>query len=242
MNHNKKAILIGATSGIGHSLAIILANNGYTVGITGRRRAMLEKLALDNLKGDFIISDFDASIVNNLCSHLEELTYQLGGLDLVIISSGTGEINEELDFEKEKNTIDLNVTGFTAIADWSINYFIKQGHGHLVAITSIAGIRGSRSAPAYNATKAYQINYLEGLHQAVFKNKLPITVTDVRPGFVDTAMAKGEDLFWVAPVIKASNQIFNAIIKKKRVVYVTRRWAIIAFLLRFIPSFIYRKM
>tara|TARA_B110000259_G_scaffold62083_1_gene73496 strand:+ start:2861 stop:3178 length:318 start_codon:yes stop_codon:yes gene_type:complete len=96
----------------------------------------------------------------------------------------------------------LNVNAFTEIVDWTFNYFKKQEKGHLVAISSIAGIRGSGIAPAYNASKAYQINYLEGLRQRATKTKHLIYVTDIRPRLVDTEMAKGEGLFWVAPLKK----------------------------------------
>lgn len=66
---------------------------------------------------------------------------QIGGLDLLILSSGTGKLNESLDFEIENKTNLLNVNAFTEIVDWTFNYFKKQGNGHLVAISSIAGIR-----------------------------------------------------------------------------------------------------
>jgi len=116
-----------------------------------------------------------------------------------------------------------------------MKFFKSQGHGHLVNISSIEGIRGNGLAPSYNATKAYQINYLEGLRLNVSKSKLPIFVTDVRPGFVDTAMAKGEGLFWVAPVKKAADQIYGAIKRKKNVVYVSKRWRLIGYILKAIP-------
>lgn len=173
---------------------------------------------------------------------LKELVAELGGLDLLIISSGTGESNDNLDFEPEKRTIDTNVTGFTAIADWAFNYFRNQGYGHLVAISSIAGIRGSRQSPSYGATKAYQHNYLQAVRQKAGKLKLPITITDIRPGFVKTDMAKGDGLFWVASVEKAARQMFNALLRKKRVVYVTKRWALVAWMLRRTPNFMYNKM
>jgi short-subunit dehydrogenase len=170
------------------------------------------------------------------------LTIGIGGIDLLIISSGIGEINDRLAFEIEKRTIQTNVVGFTCIADWAFNYFEKQKSGHLVAITSIGGLRGSRQAPAYNATKAYQINYLEGLRQKAKKLKQDIFITDVRPGLVATAMAKGEGLFWVMPVEKTAMQIYKAIICKKQVAYVTKRWRLIAALLKLLPRQIYDKM
>lgn len=237
----KKAIIIGATSGIGKELAKLLAANNYTVGLTGRRTELLNELKNENPNAYFIKS-FDVTDTKITIEKIEELTNELGGLDLLIISSGTGDINEKLDFKIENRTINTNVIGFTCIADWAFNYFENQKSGHLVAISSIGGLRGSRQAPAYNATKAYQISYLEGLRQKADKLKQPIFVTDIRPGLVNTAMAKGEGLFWVMPVKKTAKQIYKAIINKKKVAYVTKRWLLIALILKRIPRQIYDKM
>ncbi|WKX76695.1 SDR family NAD(P)-dependent oxidoreductase [Zobellia laminariae] len=174
----KKAIIIGATSGIGNELARILVKNEYKVGITGRRKTKLEKLK-ESDPINFNISSFDCTTENN-SEKLTKLVNEMGGLDLLILSSGTGDLNEQLKFDIEDATNKLNVIAFTEIVDWTFNYFEKQGKGHLVGISSIAGIRGSRIAPAYNASKAYQINYLEGLRQKAKKTKQPIYVTDIR--------------------------------------------------------------
>jgi len=237
----KKAIVVGATSGIGRGLAKILAENDYLVGITGRRSELLERLRNEN-PGRFIVSSFDLVGADDVPFNLDKLVLELGGLDLLIISSGTGDLNEKLDFETEKRTIDLNVTGFTAVCDWSYNYFEKQKYGQLVGITSLAGLRGGRSAPSYNATKSYQISYLEGLRQKAEKSGLPISITDIRPGFVDTEMAKGEGLFWISGVKKAVRQMYRAIEKKRKIVYVTKRWRLIAVMMRILPDWIYNKI
>jgi short-subunit dehydrogenase len=68
---------------------------------------------------------------------------------------------------------------------------------------------------------------------------MPIFITDIRPGLVDTKMAKGEGLFWVMPLEKAVNQMYNAIVRKKKVVYVTKRWHLIAMILKIAPRWIY---
>jgi short-subunit dehydrogenase len=237
----KKVIIIGSTSGIGKGLAERFAANNYKVGITGRRKELLLELKDENPDA-YLTKVLDVNDTASSIQQLEELTNELGGLDLLVISSGIGEINEALDFEIEKQTIDTNIVGFTAIADWTFNYFEKQQSGHLVLISSIGGIRGSRQAPAYNASKAYQINYTEGLRQKAAKLKIPIFITDIRPGLVDTKMAKGEGLFWVMPLEKAVNQMYNAIIRKKQVVYVTKRWRLIAFVLKILPRGIYDKI
>ncbi len=237
----KKAIIIGATSGIGNGLAKLLADNNYVIGITGRRAELLDKLKSEK-PNSYIIRAFDITATDFAVEKLEELTSELGGLDLLILSAGTGDLNENLDFEIEKRTIDTNVVGFTCIADWTFKYFEKQKYGHLVAISSIGGLRGSKQAPSYNATKAYQINYLEGLRQKATKLKEQIFITDIRPGLVDTEMAKGDGLFWVMPVEKTVRQIFGAIKKKRKIAYVTKRWGLIAKILKRIPRPIYDRM
>lgn len=237
----KKAIIVGATSGIGKELSKLLAEDNYKVGITGRRTKLLQNLSNSNKKS-YLIKSFDITNTDDSISKLEELIKELGGLDLLILSSGTGELNNELDFNIEREIIDLNVTGFTNMVVCVFKYFEEQKHGHLVAISSIGGLRGSRRAPAYNASKAYQINYIEGIRQKATKLKNSIIVTEVRPGLIDTDMAKGEDLFWVMPLEKAAKQIYRGIKKKKRIVCVTKRWRLLAFILKHIPNFIHEKM
>lgn len=126
--------------------------------------------------------------------------------------------------------------------DWTIKQFEKQGFGHLVSISSVGGLRGSGIAPAYNATKAFQINYMEGIRQKTNKVNNKIFITDIRPGLVDTAMAKGNGLFWVASVEKASKQIYAAIQKKRKIAYVTKRWILVALILKLMPSSLYCKI
>jgi short-subunit dehydrogenase len=235
----KKAIVVGASSGIGWQLAVLLAAHGYKVGITGRRDQLLLNLQKTRPE-QFIVSVFDVTDIADVPAQLNQLVGDLGGLDLLVLSSGTGKINPTLDPAIEQQINALNVTGFTAVANWGFSFFQKQSFGHFAAITSIAGIRGSRQAPAYFASKAYQINYLEGLRQKAKNTKLPIYVTDIRPGFVDTAMAAGENLFWVAPVEKAADQIYRAIENKRDVAYITKRWRIIAFLFRILPGAVHR--
>ena len=237
----KRAIIIGATSGIGKALADILLSEEYVVGLTGRREELLQSIQEKHL-GSVFFKKMDVQDLSTCESVFNELVGQLGGMDLLIISAGIGEENKELNFEVENAVIKTNILGFTCIADWAMRHFKEQGYGHLVNISSIAGIRGNGIAPSYNATKAYQINYLEGLRLNAKRFGSSIVVTDVRPGFVDTAMAKGEGLFWVAPVKKAAEQIFNAIKQKKKVVYVTKRWRLIGYLLKAIPFSILKRV
>jgi short-subunit dehydrogenase len=237
----RKAVIIGATTGIGKTLAEKLIREEYLVGITGRREEML-KILEENHIGKILSMKMDVQDLYSIESICNKLVIKLGGLDLLIISAGIGEENKLLDFSIENNVIKTNVQGFTCVADWGMNYFKKQGHGHLVNISSVAGIRGNGLAPSYNSSKAFQINYLEGLRLNAAKSNSSIYVTDVRPGFVDTAMAKGNGLFWVAPVEKAAEQIYAAIKRKKKVVYISKRWRLISYILKAIPYSILKKL
>jgi short-subunit dehydrogenase len=173
---------------------------------------------------------------------LQNLIEEMGGVELIVISSGTGFINPDLDWAKEKRTLDVNVSGFTAMANVAYRHFVQAGHGHLVGISSIAAIRGSAVAPAYSASKAFMSNYLEGLRIRARKASLPIVVTDIQPGFVDTAMAQGQRLFWVASPRKAARQVYRAIERKAKHAYVTKRWSLIGWLLKVLPDFLYSKL
>jgi short-subunit dehydrogenase len=237
----KKVIIIGATSGIGRELAKVYSTNGYLVGITGRREKLLQDLKNENQES-YIIKLFDISIPCYNSKNLDELVGELCGLDLIIISSGTGDGNEELDFKIEKKTIDTNVIGVTEICGWAFNYLKKQGFGQMAIVSSIAGMRGGRFAPAYSASKAYLMNYAEGLRQKAKHLKIPIYITDIRPGFVDTAMAKSENKFWVATPQKAAMQIYLALKKKKKIAYVTKRWLIFAYMLKLLPKWIFDRI
>ena len=235
----KKAIIIGASSGMGRELAKVLISHDYIVGVTARRTELLTELQTE-LTEKCHMRTMDIADTANTIDIFNRLIAEMGGVDLVVISAGTGHSTLDLQWSNEKDTIDTNVSGFTAIATTAFNYFVKQGHGHLVGISSIAAIRGSRQAPAYNASKAFVCNYLEGLRHMALQSKLPIYVTDIQPGFVDTRMAQGDRIFWRASTEKAARQIYRAIERNKPHAYVTRRWRLIAWLLKILPNWLYK--
>ena len=236
---SKKAIIVGASSGIGWALAYVLAAEGYTVGLCARRLARLSQLQSDLGQTSFIsLKDITSK---DAFDDFEDFLKSQGSVDLVVISAGTGHINPGLEWKLEKETVDVNVKGFTAVADASMRFFLKQGYGHLVGISSVALFRGNAETPAYNASKAYVSNYLEGLRMIAAKRNLPVHVTDIRPGFVLTDMAKGQQIFWAATPEKAAMQMYDSIRKRKKVAYITRRWRLVSWALRILPEFIYRR-
>src|ERR1700722_17965006 len=232
----QKIVIIGATSGIGLHLARLYAAAGHLVGATGRRQDLLYALQLE-YPNQVVTECYDATDSQSTF-HLDALVQKLGGLDLLIYNAGWGEPMETLDPAVDAATVDINVNGFLTAIHYGWRYFIAQGYGHLVTVSSIAGNRGNRHSPAYSAAKAFQSIYFEGLYIKARKMKIPLYVTDIQPGFVDTKMAKGPR-FWVAPVDKAARQISRAIHNRRPRVYIPRRWWIIAQGFRWIPGWVY---
>lgn len=237
----RNAIVVGASSGIGRELARLLAADGYGVGLLARREPLLTELARE-IRTPVWVKPLDLARPDDARDRLRELVAAIGDVELFVISAGTGAVNFGLDWEPELDTIGVNVAGFTAAANVAVEHLRARGRGHLVGISSIAAIRGGRDAPAYNASKAFVSNYLEGLRLMFRRAGLPVAVTDVKPGFVDTRMAQADHLFWVATPQQAARQILAAIRRRRSHVYVTRRWRLIAWLLKLAPGWLLARM
>lgn len=230
-----RAIVVGASSGIGEALAHELAADGYEVGLAARRLERLEDIGGD-LPTKAYVARMDVTDTEEARDRLRRLVDAMGGCDLLVLSAGVGDLNPDLDWDPERRTIDVNVRGFTALATLGMEVFAEQGSGHLVGISSVTSNFGNGAAPAYNASKAYVCRYLEGLRYWADNADADITVTDVEPGYVDTKMALGDRQFWMASPETAAVQIADAIRDRRRHVYVTRRWRLVAWLLRLLPE------
>ncbi|MBF0207882.1 MAG: SDR family NAD(P)-dependent oxidoreductase [Oligoflexia bacterium] len=238
----KKAIIVGASSGIGREIALVLAKNGYQLGLIARRSELLTNLQSELQTKSYIRCTDITKIPQSMLS-LEKLIEEMESVDLIILNAGVGYINPEMEWIKEQETIEVNVMAFAALANVAIKYFLSKRAGHLVGISSVAAIRGMGGS-TYGASKAFVSNYLEALQHKIFKQGLAkeIVVTEIIPGFVDTAMAKGEGLFWVAPAEKAALQIYRAIERKCEKVYITKRWVLVAILLKLLPKYIFKRI
>lgn len=238
---SKKILIIGASSGIGRRMAEVYASSGNKVGISARRSELLNEL--QRIYPSNIFTECFDVTADNKIQHMQSLVNKTGGMDILVISAGTGEPSVDLKWEIDKSIVDTNVNGFIEIANWGFNFFVSQGSGQLVTISSIAANRGSSYSPAYAASKSFQSTYFEGLFIKAKKLKRDVAVTCIEPGFVRTKMAKGGDkMFWIVPVDKAVRQIMNGIQKKRRKVYVSKRWLIIAKLMKYMPFFIYKRI
>jgi short-subunit dehydrogenase len=236
---SKRVLIVGASSGIGRELASRYAARDYKVGITARRMDLLDELKKTYPHNVFVRS-FDVAAAG-VVEHIRSLINELGGLDLLIYNAGYGEPSRYLDPSTEELTTRTNVNGFVTTVAFAFNYFVEQGYGQIALTSSVGALRGNSWAPSYSASKSFMSVYAEGLNLKANRLKKNIVITDIRPGFIDTKMAKGNGRFWVAPVNKATDQIIKAIDGKKRVAYVTKRWWLIAQLMKLVPYSLYKR-
>lgn len=238
----KKILIVGATSGIGRRVAEIYAARPDTVvGVMGRRTALLDELTKAFPERCLAAPCDVAGPTDALLCAVNEMAKRMEGIDCLFLAAGTGDVNPDLDYRLECPALYTNVVGWTCLVDWALHYFQQQGRGHLAVITSVGGLRGQGGAAAYSATKAFQINYVEGLRCWAYHFAPFVRITEIRPGFVDTDMAKGEGLFWVVPLENACRQIVKALEKGQNLVYVSRRWRWVAAVWRHLPlSFLQR--
>lgn len=236
-----KIIIIGATSGIGKAVAEYFASPENTLGITGRRTEKLNEIKSNFPNTDIHASFMDVANTEESRQKLGELIEEMGGCDVLIINAGVG--YPKATYEQELHVVDINARGFLALANYGYEYFKTQGKGHLVGVSSVAATRSSPYAPEYHATKAFMSSYLEGLRYRSAKWHNNIRVTDIRPGFVETAMTEqNKTMFWVSTPQKAAKQIANAIISKKKVAYITKRYVLVAMLMKMMPDWLYTKL
>ena len=237
----KKAIIIGATSGIGQEVARLLVRQGWRIGIAGRREEALRSMQQTNPE-QIEMQCLDVT-EDNAILHLNRLVDRLGGMDLFFLSSGVGYQNRNLEPEIELNTARTNVEGFTRMVDTAFSYFRNNGGGHLAVISSIAGTKGLGVAPAYSATKRFQNTYIDALEQLAHLQKLNIHFTDIRPGFVATDLLNdGKHYPMLMKTDQVGRDIVRALHRKQRVAIIDGRYRILVFFWRMIPRWIWKRL
>ncbi|WP_028110781.1 SDR family NAD(P)-dependent oxidoreductase [Ferrimonas futtsuensis] len=232
------AIIIGANAGLSQTLAQKLAAEGVRLGLMAADLSSLDSL-LQQLPDNTLCSEIDIFDPAQCRQALKDLWQQLEGAQLVIINTAANHQQLELPWEADKMVLDVNVTGFTALANGAFALFREQKYGQLAAITSIAGERGGASS-AFHASKAFQQNYLQGLRLHAQRLKLPVTVSDLRLGYIDKMQARGSKA-WGASLEVVADQILANLKNAKATSYVTRRWRLVSWIGRLLPEFIYNK-
>lgn len=237
---DKRAVIIGATSGIGLEVARILHHDGWTLGLAGRRVELLGSVR--NAMGTRVFCQQIDVQTDDAPMRLKALIDSMGGADLIFIASGIGWQNPTLTPAKELDTVNTNTLGFTRMVCAAYHYFETVGKGHIACITSIAGTKGLGAAPAYSATKRYQNTYIQSLAQQARMNHLDICFTDIRPGFVDTALISGSRFPMTMSADRVARIIVKALYARRRKVVIDWRYRFVVFFWRLIPDFVWERL
>lgn len=235
----KRIVVVGATSGIGLDVARLFISRGWFVGVAGRNTQMLDALKQENSSQVYTaVIDITHSDAPERLSHLIE---EMNGMDVYFHSSGIGYNNPQLDETKELDTLRTNGEGFTRMIGAAYRYFRLRKKGQIVAISSVAATRGMGSAPAYSATKRFQMHYLQSIRQLATTDSLHLTVTEIRPGFVDTPLLRDGKYPMLMESKIVAQAIVKAVIRRKRLLTFDWRYRLLVAFWRMIPVRIWEK-
>lgn len=236
----KRAVVVGGTSGIGKEVVHILVREGWKVGVAGRREGLLRALE-DEHPGHVVTEVIDVT-EDDARDRLAMLIEKLGGMDLFLQSSGAGNQNRELERGIEERTVMTNVYGFTMMVDAAFLWFSGHGgKGQLAAISSVAGCRGIGVSASYSATKRFQWTYLQALSQLARSKGLDISISDIRPGFVSTDFIHADYPMQMRPDYVAE-RIVRGLKRRRRVIVVDWRYHVLLWLSRLIPDFVWERI
>jgi short-subunit dehydrogenase len=241
------ALVVGASSGIGEALARRLAADGARVAMVARREDRLSAI------GDEINAQageqrtfwyvHDVRRRNEVPELFQRIARDLGGLDLVVYAAGVMHRVEfdEFDTAKDNEMLEVNLSGAVAWLNRAAERFGRVERGTIVGIGSVAGDRGRCTNPVYNTSKAGLHTLLEALRNRV--GRYGVRVVTIKPGFVDTAMTEGlTGTFWLLSADRAAEIILKKARRGAVTAYVPARWRVVMWIIRSIPSFLFRRL
>ena len=253
-SRSRRAIVMGATSGLGREIALELLKRGFIVGVCGRRLELLQEFEAE--WKSWLLSPAASSRVATRQLFIRQLDVtapdaperllglveEMGGMDMYIHSSGIGYKNMALDGRIERETVITNALGFTQMVDAAFDWFKERGGGHIAFISSVAGTKGLGAAPSYSATKRYQWIYAQALAQLSSMERYNISFTDIRPGFVATGFLGSSKYPLLLEKHYVAQKIVKAILARKRSVIIDYKYKILCLFWRMIPNWLWERL
>jgi len=244
----QRAVVVGASSGIGAAIAMQLAATGCHVALIARREAELKHIADEiNAAGSPLASVYihDVREYETVPALMQQIARDMGGIDLIVYSSGImpAIAPDEYSFDKDRQMIEINLLGAIAWLNEAAQRFERAKAGTIIGISSVAGDRGRRGSPVYGTTKAALDTYLESLRNRL--SRYGVQVVTVKPGPVATPMTADLDQKTLPLLItadKAAAAILGGAGRGKTLIYVPWLWQPIFLIIRAIPSFLFRKL
>jgi short-subunit dehydrogenase len=241
----KKAIVVGASSGIGEAIAVELSRSGATVTLVARRDEELQRVRdrIQSAGGQAHINVHDVTQFDEVPALFDSIVTAMDGVDIVIYVAGVMPSIEEHEyaFEKDRFMVDVNLLGAMAWFNPAAAHMEAQRHGVLVGISSVAGERGRRQNPGYCTSKAALTTYLESLRNRL--HRYGVDVVTVKPGFVATQMTDGlEKTPFITTPQDVAMRTVAAARRGPKTIYTRRIWGLVMFVIRQIPSVVFRKL
>ncbi|MFO8113502.1 MAG: SDR family oxidoreductase [Desulfosalsimonadaceae bacterium] len=245
---SKTIFITGASSGIGKALAFEMAKKGYGLALAARNHDALRKIQ-EEIHRTYAppvtaIRPLDVTHYSDVYAAFSEMAEETGGIDIVLANAGVG-LGEKVgrgDFDKAKQTLEVNLLGAIATMDAAAAYFLEKGKGHIVGISSVAAFRGMPKSSAYCASKAGLAVYMEAMRAELYRKNIDITV--LYPGFIDTPL---NDMLPSRPFLisveKGAQIIAKLIEKKVRSSTVpVFPWNIVGRILKILPTAVIARM
>ena len=246
-NPSPKAVIVGASSGIGAALARKLAAEGYQVALLARRKKLLEEVCreINQAAGETRAFAYphDVTKYSQVPDLFRKILQDFQTIDVFVYNSGMSHTigMSEYDFDKDLETMEVNLLGGIAWLNQAATLFDRMGRGHLVGVSSIAGDRGRVGNPSYMAAKGGMSTFLESLRNRLARKG--VHVLTVKPGYVQTdILPEKHPPLPVATPEAVANAIYKAIRRKKQVLYTPWFWRYILLVVTHTPSFIFRRM
>lgn len=238
----KRVVIMGASSGIGLAVAEALASRGVKTGLAARHTTKLH--ALKQKYPDCVEYESIDVTHNDGPKKLGELIEKLGGMDIYFHVAGIGYSNPTLDPHREAEMIATNAAGFARMVSAAYGYFRdNKRKGQIVAVTSVAGTNGIGEMAAYSASKKCAQTYLVALDQLARNEKVDITITDIRPGWIRTPLLDDDKEYPMEMTLEyVVPQVIRAIVKHPRVAYIDARWGALCSAWKAIPDTIWTRM
>lgn len=235
---------MGASSGIGRSIAERLLASGVSTAMVARRGEPMKEIAAKAPQGvQAPVYEHDVKHYSEVERLFQQITHDLGGLDLIVYASGVmPSVDEhEYNFEKDREMIEVNLLGGIAWLNEAAKRFERTKSGTILGISSIAGDRGRRGNPVYCTSKAGFTTFLESLRNRL--SRFGVKVVTVKPGFIDTEMVRGKPgLFWLIGPDKAAALILDAARSGESTAYIPSKWRIVATVVKTIPSWLFKHL
>lgn len=241
-----RAVIVGASSGIGAELARQLARQGYALALLARRAEELQTLTneINTQAGESraLCYAHDVTDDDAIPALFQKLLQDLQRIDSFIYVAGVmpSVTFNEYSFEKDKWMTEVHLLGAMAWLGQVATLFERMKSGQIVGISSVAADRGRVKNPGYNASKAGFDTYLEALRNRLTRSG--VHVLTVRPGPVDTPMTKEVGGLFMVPAEKVVQDILRAMHRRQQILYTPARWRWIMFVVRNLPSVIFRRL